>query len=307
MIVDDEFKKQHDFLGKCGLKKSLIDKRDYMLTYQTTQITLPDEFRLDPPDVIKDQGQTPMCASFSSSYIAEHINKLNTGKFIELSPSFVYANRANQDSDGMDLRDAEKILLNLGDCENTLFDKIENEPQLNTDYNSDNPDNLVKNASNYKTTSFAQVTSVDDIKISIMRNGYCHIGVTWYSDNQLNYDTELSDDNPYKKDEYVAQLVEGSTFEGGHALTIIGWSKKYNGWWCVNSWSKQYGNMGMFILPFNYTLDLCFTVLGKAKEPSTANTITSNVTPIIHKKSSNELIQTIWKIINWLLNNFSKH
>lgn len=300
----EELKKQHDFVGVCGLKKSTIDKRDYTLTYQTTQVTIPDEFRLEPPDVIKDQGQTPMCASFSSSYIAEHLNKLTNGKYIELSPSFVYANRPDQNSEGMELRDADKIIVNNGICKNELFDKIENEPQLNVDYNNSNPDSLVKDASNYKAVSFAQLSNVNDMKLSLMTNGFLHFGVPWYSSNSLNY-IMLNDTDEYGKDGYVAQLIKGDDkdLEGYHAITAIGFTKKYDGFWCVNSWSDQYGNEGKFILPFDYPIDSCFTILGKTKEPSNANTII----PIIKKKSNNEIIQLMWKLINWILNKFIKH
>jgi hypothetical protein len=306
----EELKQKHDFIGKCGLKKSTIDVRDYSLTYQTTQVVIPDEFRLEFPDIVKDQGQTSMCASFSSSYIAEHLNKLTNNKYTELSPSFVYANRSNQDSEGMELRDAEKILVNTGICRNELFNKIETEPQLNVDYNNSNPDNLIKDAANYKTVSFAQISSVNDAKIALIQHGYLHIGVPWYQDNQLDYDIKLTDNNPYKKDGYISYLVKGNILEGCHALILIGFSKKYNGWWCFNTWG-DYGNNGLFILPSDYPIDSCLAVIGKVGEPSNANTVISNitpipVTPIISKKSDNAFLQTLWKIINYIINHIKK-
>jgi len=304
----EELKQKHDFIGKCGLKKSTIDVRDYSLTYQTTQVVIPDEFRLESPNTIKNQGQTQMCASFSSSYIAEHLNKLATGKYIELSPSFVYANRSNQDSDGMELRDAEKILVNMGVCKNELFNKIEIEPQLNIDYNKSNPENLIKDAANYKTLSFAQLNNSNDIKISLMTNGYVHIGVPWYSSNSLDYKI-LSDTSG----DYIAKLIQGDVKDltGYHALILTGFSKKYNAWWCFNTWG-DYGNNGLFLLPYDYPIDQSFAVMGKVKEPSDANVIKSTPSPIpspipnpvVKKKSKNELIQWLWKVVNWFVNKF---
>jgi len=284
------------FNGNCSTLKSKTDIRDYKLSYQTTEdVIIPDEFELET-DIVKNQGQTGCCASFSLSYVIEHLKKLFTKVFTELAPCFIYSQKSDHTSSGMELREALKIATNIGVCRNELFPYIDDIPTIFDDLNKSDIDSLYTDAANYKAMKYAQLTDEKSIKLSLMHNGFIYAGIEWDDDN-LYSSVDISE-NPY---DYEIHIEKGTHSVGGHAITIIGWNSF--GWKFLNSWSDSWANNGKAVLSYKYPVWEFWSVIGEAQEPTDANII-KDVVPVIKKPSDNHIYQLIAKFVNWIINLF---
>ena len=82
-----------------------------------------------------------------------------------------------------------------------------------------------------KIREYALVKSIVALKNAIIMNGPCIGGLPVYDMTATEF---------WKR--------KGNAFYGGHAISIVGWTK--TGFIIRNSWSKNFGNKGYVILPY---------------------------------------------------------
>ncbi len=92
-----------------------------------------------------------------------------------------------------------------------------------------------KDALNYLVDSkqinnYGIVGNMDSLKSAIILNGPCVGGLPVYNDQ-------------------ISDFWDGTTFLGGHAISIVGWTKE--GFIIRNSWGENFGNKGYVILPYS--------------------------------------------------------
>ena len=217
-----------------GALRSPPDDRDYKWENMSRagvglQLTkpLPLEFSLVPYCTpVKDQGPTSTCAAQSCATIREVQERIEHGVFKELlSPSFVYAQRVNKPSEGMYGRDAMDILRGKGIClETTCPFSTKKEPKITS--------TMLKEAKLRLTKNYALVTTVEGAKMALIQNGPLLILFPTYSSNAKFWLPERIND----------------PMEGGHAVTIVGWTK--TGFIIRNSWGSSWNGNGYTNYPF---------------------------------------------------------
>lgn len=311
MKIDEEFKKQHGFIGPYSAKLSSIDKRDFVATFVQEQITsLPEEYITPNLVPIYDQGKVGSCVAHSSCSMFEYLNQLHNGKYSEFSKGFIYAHKEDTSTSGMQPRNALKFICNNGNV--LFFDFPYNleVPNIITQYNNSGGDNkLLPIANKHKEMlTYFQLQDRNSIKSAIYKYGYIIVAIPIREDSQVTY--TFIDQDPLTKEckDYEATFEEGTgKIKGHHMVALAGWSEKRKAYFMINSWSKKWGHMGCCYLPYSFTIEEAWGASGynivKHETPSPIPSPTPNPTPIIKKKSENELIQMCWKLINWFLNN----
>jgi len=259
-----------------------VDVRDYKLVHAVAQHA--KNFSLDTPQTIKDQASVGSCVAHALSYTMEHIRYVLTKIYTLFSVGFIYGNKADTTSPGMELRDALKIVQLTGDVFNADFDYNLEVPEIEEKVQEVGLDKLKKLASKNKVLTYFQLTGTDDIKIALEKYGYVFIGVPWYNDNNFDYIVNA--------DQIITNIInQGTDLAGYHALAITGWDDDLAGWRIVNSWGTDWGDNGCAILPYSYPLSEAWGVSGE--------TISSDD---VQKTSENVIFQFVVKIINWIIN-----
>lgn len=220
-----------------GCILSPYDSRDYKV--RAANASLPEEFELDFSNVqIKSQGSVGSCVAHAMSTILEY-HAHTTQK---LSTNFIYGIRKKlygSQGQGMQLRHACKIVTDYGD-------PFEKDCPGNTEVPNvfeiaesviDNEE-IMGRAATFRTKSYYSCKTNDDIKHALVNYGPVIISIKWYND--------------YKVKNGI--LVGGLTQDYGyHALVCYGYNK--DGFLIQNSWGKNWGEKGRFILP--YDIKIC--------------------------------------------------
>nr|QFG73860.1 MAG: hypothetical protein [Megaviridae environmental sample] len=188
------------------------DERDWICDDILHIDELPLEFTV--VNLLKpiNQGPHGTCAAHTAACIKEQQEDI--GRF---SHHFIYNNRRNQSSSGMYGRDVMKILHKKGAI-----------PQKDYSCVFESPDDILpeyyERALNFRIKHYARVYTINGLKKSLMTNGCCFIAFPCY-----NRGTRMWKD-------------DGSEKLGGHAMTVIGWTK--DGFIIRNSWGVRWGNKG---------------------------------------------------------------
>ena len=278
-----------------GVIPSQIDKRDYKLSFQAVDsTTIPKEYSSPLPPFDKNQGETGICTNASISRWFERQFKLAYGKDQEFSMTWLYAHKPDITSSGAQLRDILKLANSLGNCKNEIFPYIADVPEIVDDLNKSNQIEIEKDSSLHKVKGFAQLTNDIDIKLAILNYSYVYVAIPWFSDCEME-----SIDLSSNAGDYENIVYAGKEIEGYHAILIYGWDSY--GWRFVNTWGNGWSKDGCAVLDKKYPILECWSLLGAYKEPQAIP-----VVPVIDKKSNNEFIQVIWKIINTLINMWYK-
>lgn len=216
---------------------SPYDIRDYKLVCTLSAKELPESFELDSVTV-KNQKSTGSCVAHACSSIVEYHNNRQQTTAEVFSTEFIYGYRPEgyYIGEGMYIRDALKTLQKVGDC-----------PLAALKGNHDCPaameaveaklESLLPLADPHRISSYAKINTTEEIKNALVTNGYVLISIPWYKDYKLKNNIYT-----YSSDETI----------GYHALVIYGWNK--DGWLVHNSWGKNWGDNGKFILPFDFKL-----------------------------------------------------
>lgn len=271
-------------LNAFGAKLSPVDLRDYKVASNTT-VEYPESFELKNMPEVKNQFQVSSCVAHSSSTILEyHDNKDSKGH--TLSTNFIYGIQnkyCGRDGSGMYLRDACKIIKDLGTPEESLCKGNNEVPEAYViAEDAYATEATMKNASYFKIASYARCNDANAIKNALMNYGPVLASVKWL--------------NAFKVNRGSGILSGPITGEGGyHAIVIYGWNE--TGWLCQNSWGKSFGNMGRFIYPYNYKIAEAWSILDSDIDIDNSNII---------KPKTNKITTIMYKIINVIINAF-KH
>lgn len=258
---------------KYGVRPPKTDLRDYKVKSVSTNVT---DFKLDNLPSVKNQRSVNSCAAHSSSSILEWFNKKETGEHRQLSTGFIYGMQGvafNRLDDGMYLRDACKIIQKYGDC---LFDTIPFNVEMPECYNrlKDNLNEDVYNeASICKVESYAKCTTNEAVKYALMQYSPVLMSVKWYD----KYD--LCDDSTI--------CFDATSDNGYHAVMAYGFNEK--GWLCQNSWGKNWGNNGRFILPYEHGFREAWSFVDAENCD-------------VYKPKQNKALDIVYKILNFLIN-----
>jgi len=224
-----------DFVNGLGALRPKIDLRDYKLKIAAE--TFPEEFKLEPPQQIKNQGDVNSCVANMASYVKEKLYKAVSGAYKRFSVGYIYGNKSDTTTSGMYLRNAFQILNELGDVFNNNFNYDLEIPEIENKINETGRDQLNALAAEHKTLTYFQVDGDAQIKTALQEYGYVGIGIPWYSDNAVD----------------LTVVHQGANYVGNHALTIYGWNE--TGWLFANSWGTKWGSSGCSILPYDYPID----------------------------------------------------
>lgn len=233
-----------------GAIPSPDDPRDYKVSNIISMAAnLPEEFLIDYPGEIKNQGSIGSCVAHSLAYTREITEAKQSGEFKAFSVGFIYGNRVGTigeliGGEGMAPRDALKNLQVYGDV---LFDEFpinDTYPVVSKSIEEDK-DVLYEESKPFKITSYCRIYTVDEVKNALIQLGAvticCPIYPSFYT---VNRDNALV---PFPETD-VEKLI------GYHQMTIIGW-RKDNKWVVLNSWGKEWGDNGKCYLPFNYPVE----------------------------------------------------
>lgn len=271
-----------DYIGYgLGALKSSYDIRDYKLAAQN-EVTLPLEFSLTQTQ-IKNQGCVGSCVAHALSSVVEYFNFIQNNASDTMSTGYIYGNRRNSSHKGrgMQVRNALSNLRNYGDVYHADFP-----------YNLEIPEGINKFEESFeqledkgiphRISSYYKLSTVDEIKYSLMHNGPVVFAIKWYCDAKVDSANILRS----------ARLKQSYT--GGHCMIIYGWNEQ--GWKIQNSWGVSWGDFGRAILPFDYPLEEAWGVID--------NIIDTEVE--IKKPFSSWVANKFAKVINFFVNLFQK-
>lgn len=271
-----------DYIGYgLGSLKSSYDVRDYKLAAQN-EVTLPLEFSLTQTKV-KNQGSVGSCVAHALSSVVEYFNFIQNNASDAMSTGYIYGNRQNSfhKGYGMYIREALSNLRNYGDVYHADFP-----------YNIETPEGIDKFEESFaqlkdkgiphRISSYYKLSTIDEIKYSLMHNGPVVFSIEWFSDLKVDAVNVMQS----------ARLKRQST--GYHCMIIYGWNEY--GWKIQNSWGLNWGDYGRAILPFDYPLDEAWGVI---------DTITDTEVEI-KKPFSSWIAKKFAKVINFFANIFQK-
>ena len=223
---------------------SPFDVRDYKIA--TAVREFPEVFSLEEVSV-KDQGSIGSCVAHACSSVVEFHNKRQEGTNVVFSTEFIYGYRPSgyYVGSGMYIREALKTLQKVGDC--TKAELPGNHEYAEAiDAVEANLDELTNRAYPHRISTYAKVTSVDEIKQALMDFGYVMVSMPWHED--------------YKLVNGVYTYTSNKT-RGYHCVIVYGWNEK--GWLVHNSWGKNWGKNGKFIVPFNFEWSEAWAITDK--------------------------------------------
>ena len=255
------------------------DIRDFKMSYTKNKTIFAKEFELKMPKV-KNQKNVGSCVAHSIATVIEYFNIKQNNNNESMSIGFIYGDRRNSrhKGSGMYVREALANACKYGDVIEKFFPYNEEVPGIIKRFNNSFKD-LDKLASGFAITSYYRLSSVEEIKISLLKNGPVVFAMDWYDDIKV-------------KNGVITTKQKRST--GGHAMVIYGWNEK--GWKIQNSWGTGFGNMGRAILPYDVKIREAWGIVDK----------TRNTNINIKKPYSSKAGKLMAVPINFILKTISK-
>ena len=135
----------------------------------------------------------------------------------------MYFHRANAPGLGMHGRDVMSILYKIGAPTEAAYP-----------FGSDHaPDaDVIREAGEYKVKEYAQVKTIEAVKLALAEDGPCYIAFPVY-----NHGTRMWFQRP------------GEERQGGHAMTLVGYNAE--GFIIRNSWGASWGDGGHCVYPYS--------------------------------------------------------
>lgn len=261
-----------------GCLPGKIDVRDYKIKKKVAMaLQFPEEFICTNMPPVKDQGSVGSCVAHATSEILEYHDNCEH----KLSTNFLYGihyKLYKSEGPGMYLREACKIANEYGDPE---YDYCPGNTEVNEVYSE--AEEAFKdietrnNAHEHRIKGYAKLRTNDEIKYALLNYGPVLSAVVWYEENKVQ----------------DGVLIKGDTKSGGHAIMIYGWNKQ--GFICQNSWGKTWGKKGSFILPYEYKVDEAYSIIPLSGDKQKDDLV---------KPSTNEVLDALFKIINFIINLF---
>lgn len=257
-----------NYLG-FGALPSPKDVRDYKLKIKKEESPL--SFSVFDKVHVKDQGKKPTCVAHALSEIIEYNYKKENNEYEKFSTDFIYGLRDSSayksGQEGMYLREGLSIIKDYGDVfyedlpSNNYALSAKSQVQLKED-------ELKIKAYPYRITSYYKITTLEELKYSLIHNGPVAGSMKWYKGSRL--------------DKYVYKYNQEHEYYG-HAVIIIGWTKDY--FIIQNSWGRYWGRGGLFLIHKDDIFKIFFELYGvtddiqSIKKPSTP---TKKLAPMIN-------------------------
>ncbi len=262
-----------------GCIPSKYDARDYRLK-AAGSTSLPEAFTINRLPKVKDQGAVNSCVAHSTSSILEYHDMME-GNSTTLSTNFLYGIQkqlCGYEGMGMYLRDVCKIVNTYGDMlESDCPGNVEVPKAHSIAEEAIKDETKVKKASNFKIASYVRLTKENDIKRAIMSYGPVLASVKWYNTFHCN-------------DQHVL-VGEKSGDYGYHAVMLYGWCKE--GYLVQNSWGKNWGKQGRFVLPFDTGVREAWQMVDAESDE-------------VVKPVRGPIIDIIYRVINYIINIFER-
>lgn len=233
---------------KLNWKKQPVDHRDFKsLRHLAAPVALPSEFKLDRDIPIYDQSDLGSCTANSACACFRYETAQIKNNFdFEPSRLFQYYNSRllegweNEDS-GAYIRDAFKAMNKYGlALEKTwpyIINKFAIKPPAEA-YTEGLKNVTVKYATVNQSESQIKQTLLSGAAISFGFNVYDSFFGSW------EHTTGIM---PIPK--------KTESLQGGHAVTIVGWSDAKKCFLIQNSWGENWGQKGLFWMPYSFLLD----------------------------------------------------
>lgn len=223
-----------DYIESFGAIPSPRDVRDYRGVCAVSADAFPDEFELSMPKV-KNQGQVGSCVAHSLASTIEYFNAVQGDSADEISPGFIYGNRAENDYTGVGLIVAQALnrVTKCGSVSTKVFNKHVEVPEMQEIVKSKIME-LLPEAFPNRITSYFRLYDDASIKASLMQNGPVVFAMNWFEDIKVVNGV---------------LTTEAKSSKSSHAMVIYGWNEK--GWKIQNSWGVFWGTGGRAILPYS--------------------------------------------------------
>lgn len=226
---------------KLNWKPSPFDSRDIISDrhLKVAGEPLPSEFVLPIKVPVYDQGNLGSCTANSGCSCYKY-ESLQLGKQLEPSRLFLYYNTReiegtpNEDS-GCYIRDVFKALNKRGLCEEKYF------PYIESTFANKPTQEAYSNGLKYQTVRYTAVPkNLTQIKQTLFSGAAVSFGFLVYSSFFSNW----KDTMPIPR--------KGERIEGGHAVSLIGYSDIKKCFLVQNSWGTGWGNQGLFWMPYDF-------------------------------------------------------
>jgi len=201
--------------------------RSPLVGHQIAEAILPKAIALpstldmtDYLEPVRDQGSLPTCVAQACACMKEWQGRMDSNLTQYMSPQFIYNNRNNQGSDGMNGQDAMNILCNLGDCLETTY------PYGTIVPNTQIPAAAFKEAALHKCKNPALITTLNGLQTALYTNGPCLICFPVYNYSATFWEKQTPDQQEI----------------GGHGVAVVGWTT--TGFIIRNSWGVNWPTEG---------------------------------------------------------------
>jgi C1A family cysteine protease len=232
---------------KLGCFKDKKDLRDIPMGLVLPPIKVPTQVDYSKAmTAVRDQGDEGTCVAFASVVgVKEYQDTKEYRKGINLSPRYLYSlcksNDGIPDEDGTYPRVAMKMLLKYGVSPESYW------PYRPYQKDACKP-GADKAAKTYMIKAYARLSSVQDMKRSLVVNGPFLAGVdvfaSWFTDK-------------VSKTGVVPLPKAHDELQGGHAICIMGYDDSNKIFKFKNSWSRQWGDKGYGYIKYEYVTRHC--------------------------------------------------
>ena len=232
-------------MRKFGWKPDIPDQRDHMYFAPAhTLMTLPPsvDLRDDCPPVV-DQGELGSCTACAIANAHRYDQMKQNAKDFMPSRLFIYYNERAMEGtvksdSGAYIRDGMKSISKLGVCSESVWKydirKFAKKP----------PMGLYTEALKHQAISYKRLTPTLPQLKSCLAEGYPFVF------GFAVYESFMSDSVAETGQVHMPSLNESML--GGHAVLAVGYDDATQTFIVMNSWSEQWGDFGMFYMPYAY-------------------------------------------------------
>lgn len=233
-----------------GWKRDVRDARDfkYRTLFTLPRAQLPESVDLRPLcSPVENQGHVGSCTANAAVGAMEYLKRDQLNRKIlcikvarDLSRLFVYWNtralEGTTDIDfGASIRSSIKALANHGACYERTW------PYKESDWDKKPTEECYKEGAKFKVVSYYRIESIDEALNALAQKLPISFGAMLYE--SFN-DTERTG---------VVKIPDpGERVIGGHAMLIVGYDQKKEGFIVRNSWGTSWGDAGHCRLPWAY-------------------------------------------------------